>query len=60
MKIWQKILLIAAILALTTVTVLTWGSLGSAATLMCMITMCSAFLFQKYVTNRDNDQFDTE
>ena len=60
MIIWQKILLIAAILALTTVTVLTWGSLGSAATLMCMITMCSAFLFQKHVTNRDNDQFDME
>lgn len=52
MKTWQIILLAAA--------VLTWGSLGSAVSVFCLITMVSALLFQKFMTNRDPDDFDME
>ena len=60
MNLWQKILLLLLAATLVTLTVLTWGSLGSAATLMCLITLCSALLFQKFMTNRNSDEFDME
>ena len=60
MKQWQKILLVLLAAALVTLLVCTWGSLGSAATLLCLITLCSALLFQKCMTNRDPDDFDME
>ena len=55
-----KILLILLAAALLTVMVLTWGSLGSAVMGLCLITMVSALLVQRFLTNRDNDQFDME
>lgn len=60
MKTWQTVLLVAVVLILVATTVLTWGSIGSAATLMCLVTLCSALLFQKFMTNRDPDDFDME
>ena len=60
MNLWQKILLLLLAATLVTLTVLTWGSLGSAAALMCLITLCSALLFQKFMTNRDPNDVDME
>lgn len=57
MRKFQKILLAAVALMLVTVTVLTWGSLGSAVTGFCLVSMIAALLFQKFVTNRDEDPF---
>lgn len=57
MSILQKILLAALALVLVTVTVLTWGSLGSAITGFCFVTMICSLLFQRFVINRDEDPF---
>lgn len=57
MSQFQKILLAAVALVLIVVMVLTWGSLGSILTVFCLITMGSALLFQRFVTNRDEDPF---
>ena len=45
---------------LLTVMVLTWGSIGSAVTGFCLITMVAAILFQKFLTNRDESDFQME
>jgi hypothetical protein len=47
------LLLVAAI-------VFTWGSIGSMICVYCLITLCAALLFQKFMTNRDPDDFDME
>lgn len=57
MSIWRKILLGAVAMAFVAVTVLTWGSLGSAVTGFCLVSMLTALLFQRFVTNRDEDPF---
>lgn len=57
MGTFQKILLTAVALTLVAVTALTWGSVGSVMTGFCLIAMISALLFQRFVTNRDEDPF---
>ena len=47
--------ILAAVMLL--VMVLTWGSVGSAVMGLCLITMVSALLVQKYLTNRHDDFF---
>ena len=56
----RRILLIALALFLVTVMILTWGSLGSAVMALCLILMVSSLLFQKFLTNRDADDFQEE
>ena len=53
-------LLIALAMLLLAVMVLTWGSIGSAVTGFCLITMVAAILFQKFLTNRDESDFQME
>ena len=53
-------LLIALAMLLLTVMVLTWGSIGSAVMGFCLITMVAAILFQKFLTNRDESDFQME
>ena len=60
MGIVRTILLIAFALFLVTVMILTWGSLGSAVMALCLILMVSSLLFQKFLTNRDADDFQEE
>ena len=45
---------------LLTVCILTWGSLGSAVMLLGLILMGSAVLYQKFMTNREEDRFRPE
>ena len=52
------LVLLAAVLL--TVCVLTWGSLGSVVMLLGLILMGSSLLYQKFMTNRDEDRFKTE
>ena len=56
----RKILLVVLALVLLTVMVLTWGSIGSAVMALCLILMASSLLFQKFLTNRDVDDFQIE
>ena len=60
MGIVRTILLIAFALFLVTVMILTWGSLGSAVMALCLILMVSSLLFQRFLTNRDADDFQEE
>ena len=60
MRKGQIILLILVAVIMLTVMILTWGSVGSAVCILCLITMGSALLFQRFLINRDSDQFDSE
>ena len=60
MELIRKILLVILALVLVTVMILTWGSIGSAVMGFCLITMVAAILFQKFLTNRDESDFQME
>ena len=53
------ILIILAIVMLV-IAVLTWGSIGSVAMVFCLILMGLSLLWQKVMTNRDEDYFQSE
>ena len=53
-----KTLLLGVLAAVLTVTaVLTWGSIGSALCIYCLIVMGASLLYQRFLTNRDEDRF---
>ena len=56
----RRILLILVALGLLVLAVCTWGSVGRAVCILCLITMGSALLFKRFLINRDSDQFDSE
>lgn len=56
----RKWLLIAVALIMLTVCVLTWGSLGSAVMIFCLILMAASVLYQRFLTNRAEDDFRDE
>lgn len=60
MRIWQKILLAVLAGALVIPAVLSWGSLGSAVCVFLLITMGAALLFQRFLTNQDESDFEME
>ena len=60
MENWRIYLLIAVAVALAVLSILTWGSLGSAVCLYCLITMAAGLLFKKFLVERDPNKFDLE
>lgn len=60
MRNWRTYLLILVAVALTVLIVCTWGSLGSAVCLYCLITMVSALLIKRFLINRDADDYQME
>jgi hypothetical protein len=56
----RTILLTLVALGLTALAVCTWGSMGSAVCILCLLSMGSALLFKRFLVNRDSDQFDSE
>ena len=56
----RTILLILVALGLAALAIFTWGSVGSAVCLYCLITMGAALLFKRFLIHRDSDQFDSE
>ena len=56
----QKWLLCVLTLALVLVAVLTWGSIGSAALVFCLIMMGASLLYQHFLTNNDSDDYQME
>ena len=56
----RTVLLVILALVLLTLMVLTWGSIGSAVMGLCLITLAASLLFQKFLTNRDESDFQME
>ena len=54
---FQKFLLAVLAICLTTLTLVFWGSIGSAMCVFCLIIMVAALLFRKFVLERDPDDF---
>ena len=53
-----KIAALAVLAAVLLVTaILTWGSLGSAVCVYCLIIMVSALLWQRFMNHRNEDDF---
>ena len=57
MASWQKTVLTVVVAVLGAVMLLTWGSVGSALIGLCLIIMGGALLYQKLITNRDEDDY---
>ncbi len=56
----RTILLILVALGLLALALCTWGSVGSAVCVLCLITMGSALLVKRFLINRDESPFDSE
>ena len=56
----RTILLILVALGLLVLALCSWGSVGSAVCILCLITMGSALLVKKFLINRDERPFDLE
>ena len=54
---FQKFLLVLIAIGLITLTLVFWGSIGSAMCVCCLILMLAALLFRKFVLERDPDDF---
>lgn len=57
---WRTILLVLVALGLAVLAVCTWGSVGSAVCVYGLITMGAAFLYKRFLVNRNNSKFDSE
>lgn len=57
---WRLILLSLVALGLLVLAIATWGSVGSAVCILCLISMGSALVVQKFLINRDDSPFDSE
>ena len=60
MSWFRKILILVLALVMIAVMVMTWGSMGSAMMAFLLIMMGAALLYQRFLTNRDEDQFQEE
>ena len=56
----QIVLLVLLAIGITTLMLVTWGSVGSALCALLLILMAAAVLYRKYVLDRDEDMFDWE
>ena len=56
----RTIFLILVALGLLALALCTWGSVGSAVCILCLITMGSALLVKRFLINRDESPFDSE
>ena len=57
---WRTLLLILVVLGLIILALCTWGSLGSAVCVYCLITMGAALLFKRFLINRNTDDYQME
>ena len=55
---WQIFLLVLLAIAITTLMLVTWGSVGSALCAFLLIIMVVALIYRKLVLERDEDTFD--
>ena len=53
-----QIFLLALVgIALLTLSIATWGSIGSVMCVFCLIIMIAALLYRKFILDRDDDMF---
>ncbi len=57
---FRKILILVVAALLLVGMILAWGSIGSALLGFCLLMLVSALLVQRFVTNRDDDDFQEE
>ena len=57
---FQIFLLVLLAVAITTLMLVTWGSIGSVLCAFLLIIMVAAVLYRKFVLERDEDNFDWE
>ena len=55
---FQIFLLVLLAIAITTLMLVTWGSIGSALCAFLLIIMVAAVCYRKFVLDRDEDAFD--
>ena len=60
MSLPQKLILAGLALAMLVTAIMTWGSIGSAAMVFCLIMMAAALLFQRFLTNNESNDYDME
>ena len=60
MSRFRSILLVALAAVLLTVMILTWGSIGSAVMCFCLIMLAASLLYQRFLTNRDAEDYQME
>ena len=60
MRNWRTYLLILLAVLLVVTIIFTWGSLGSAVCIYCLITMGAALLFKRFLVNRNADDYQME
>lgn len=56
----RTVLLILIALGLLVLSLCTWGSVGSAVCILCLMSMGSALLVKRFLINRDESPFDSE
>ena len=56
----QVFLLVLVAIGITTLMLVTWGSIGSALCAFLLVIMVAAVLYRKFVLDRDEDTFDWE
>ena len=57
---FQIFLLVLLAVGITTLMLVTWGSIGSILCAFLLIIMVAAVLYRKFVLERDEDDFDWE
>ncbi len=60
MRNWRTYLLILVAALLVVLIICTWGSLGSAVCLYCLISMAAALLIKRFLINRNTDDYQME
>ena len=53
-------ILILLALLMAVVAIVTWGSIGSAVMVLCLLLMGAALAYQRFLTNRDEDLWQCE
>ena len=56
----RNVFLIGLIVVMVAVMILTWGSVGSAVMAYGLITMGCAMLYQRFMTNREESDYQME
>ena len=53
----RKVILILLALAILAVAIATWGSIGSVCMILCLLLMAASLLYQRFLTNREEDDW---
>ena len=60
MEKWRGLVLLVIALSLVGVIILTWGSIGSAALTLCLLLMGASLLYQHFLINSEDNDFNMD